>query len=724
VVCAADADCAAGQLCDLAVPGGACVTCTATDGCDGATPVCDPSVAGGACVECTADDHCPDSMRCDEPSRRCVTCTADGEGCAPPAPYCDVAADGDRGACVGCRSDLDCGAGAPACDPARRICVGCADDDDCGGSTPRCDAAASGGLGVCVACLDRDDCDGATPICDRRADGGRGACVACTAEEGCPTGRFCDGNACLVCSDARGCAGATPYCDTSVPGGACRTCLDDDACTADPSRPLCDPTQGGGRGACVACAADGRGCGGETPFCVVGANWGAGLCQRCTPTEGCSGETPFCDTSRYLGACVSCTATQGCGGATPICNVTAAGGLGACVRCVSNADCGSPTPTCDSATHTCVGCVTSADCPTSYFGVCDTTGQRCVACTPTEGCGGYRPFCVTGPYSTRCAECRDADDCETEVEGCLSDTCRNLGTLSIDQVRHSRGTTISVATVTFLKPPVDAEPAGFFLQGERYDPAIFVAIAPSALTPPPAVGDRVSFEVTSKTMVQGMLQITRLSNWQLVSRGHSVDSIVEDIGLDANFPTYATSLESALVTFTARLDAFATRRDGSFACAGLQTETWGPTSDVEFCVPAALQVELDLASNCTVSVAAIPMWLVAPVGLPTAYARSDFASITCPAPNFVGATAPSPTQVVLAFDRVLDRATVLADGTQFAVTPSLAVVAAAVAGKTITLTTAPQAAGTSYTVAVAGTVRDLFGAAVAPPAAASFPGAP
>ena len=56
---------------------------------------------------------------------------------------------------------------------------------------------------------------------------------------------------------------------------------------------------------------------------------------------------------------------------------------------------------------------------------------------------------------------------------------------------------IDHALVTYVRPAVLPDPAGFFLQAEQTGPAVFVAIDPTTLSTVPAPGDDVSMTVTS-----------------------------------------------------------------------------------------------------------------------------------------------------------------------------------------------------------------------------------
>jgi hypothetical protein len=716
VVCTEEAGCGEGRVCDRAVPGGACVTCTAERGCGGDTPLCDTSVPGGECVECVGDGDCPGGRFC--AAGVCLNCDATGRGCASPEPQCDVSADGGRGACVGCRSDADCMAPTPTCHPERKVCVGCASLLDCGGATPHCDPEAREGAGACVACLNDGHCGGDTPVCDG------GICVACTAARGCGAGTFCadteSGPACITCTETRGCSGAAPLCDTSVPGGACVACIDDADC-GDPARPLCDRARAGGRGACVACTTDHRGCGGQFPYCRTDADWGAGACRRCLEDVGCGGDTPVCDFSVAGGQCVRCSTTAGCGGATPYCDVASrtckacladdtgcsgalphcdpagAGGLGACVECTASTQCRGTTPACDPAT------------------------RQCVACTATEGCGGQKPHCLvwSPPEASRCVECLEAAHCDAEVEICSQASCVNLASGSIDQVRPPPvDTTVYRATVTYLKPAVGGEPAGFFLQGEQAGPGLFVAVDPATLVPPPAVGDRVTFEVASWTTVDEMFHVTAISDWQVVSSGHPV------LPMARTLTTRVPSLElyeSTLALVAGTVYPFGPAENG-FSMAMIDTGH-GPGLGFMVRLPETLRNSLGLVPSCFVALGAVPIWRADALALPTAYRAEDVA-VSCPPPFAMdSATATSPTSVTVFFNSPLDPQSVQGNGSQFTITPNLAVTGATVSTwSTLHLTTDPQVPGQTYTITVTDAVADQYGAPADPATTATFTG--
>lgn len=113
-LCASDADCPTDTVCDA--PSGKCVLFYTL-------PEDPPATAPDAGVEVPVDEcPCEDALFpvCDEERRRCVACD-ETQGCSDPArPHCDPG--GERGACVQCRTDEDCAAPLPLCNPVLNRC--------------------------------------------------------------------------------------------------------------------------------------------------------------------------------------------------------------------------------------------------------------------------------------------------------------------------------------------------------------------------------------------------------------------------------------------------------------------------------------------------------------------------------------------------------------------------------------------------------------------------
>lgn len=228
-----------------------------------------------------------------------------------------------------------------------------------------------------------------------------------------------------------------------------------------------------------------------------------------------------------------------------------------------------------------------------------------------------------------CAECLENSECEAGLELCFVGECQNRAQVSIQAVRNGTGTTIRWATVTFLKPAIGSEAAGFFIQAEQWGPALFVSVDPSSLSPVPVVGDRVWFDVASTGLVGGARHVTAVTNWQIMSSGNPVQPLVAEIGSDPYLT--AASLESRLVSFTGALGPISVTPDG-YSTAPMTTAVWGPTAAIQLRLPEVLQDALNLAEGCTITLARAPVWLSGTTAYPSVYAPDDLSSVSCPAP--------------------------------------------------------------------------------------------
>ncbi|MDP1828916.1 MAG: Ig-like domain-containing protein [Archangium sp.] len=280
---------------------------------------------------------------------------------------------------------------------------------------------------------------------------------------------------------------------------------------------------------------------------------------------------------------------------------------------------------------------------------------------------------------------------------------------------------ISAATVTYLRPTFGTETAGFFVQASAMGPAIFVLVDPTTLTPAPQVGDSVAFTATGYSMLNGLAQITALTNWSRLSTGGSVTSLTQDLTASATIPADLGSLESELISIRAVLDGGFSNAGAPFVAAFVTT-TANPVGNVRFRTPQAVVDAVDLERGCDITVGPTPLWRFTAQPQPSAWTTSDFTINSCPAPTVVSAVPSSATSVTVTFTRQVGVSSVLANGSQFTFDNGLTASAAVVSGKTVTLTTSAQTGGTNYLLTVANTVTDLRGTAVGTPSTATFVG--
>jgi hypothetical protein len=665
-------------------------------------------------------------------------------------------------------------------------------DLGCSASAPVCDPASAGGAGACKACVDSAQgtgtdlgCGDTAPICNTAANGGRGVCRACLdSAQGTDTDQ--------------GCSASAPVCDTAAGGGAgmCRSCVDsaqgtgmDLGCGA--SSPICDVAANSGAGVCRSCAdtAQGTGtdlgCGAGSPICDTAANSGAGQCKLCVDTSGpgsnttdlgCSSPTSICDAAagNGVGACKVCVATEGCPGSqtcneagnacegcesdavcnpgTPYCRPTPPPSV--CVECTADAQCAPTRPTCSTAMGFC-GCTGDAQCAAAMGNTnfCDPAANNnrgeCKVCVTDSNClalDATRPFCED---QTACIQCRVHTDCQlSEVCNPTSKSCEPVpgatpeqSSAQIRAVREAQDGTVDLPIdntfVTYIKPELGADVAGFFLQSEPNGPAIFVSDATAREQV--QVGDRIRLRVTSKTTTAGTRTASTVTGLTMVSRGHPVQNPISDVrpGLvmdrstASNLVSALGEYESEIVTLTGTIAAPTGTGVGS-RHLGFNITTEGMTTAADtfvLRVPDTLPDEIDLVPMCQFTLRAGPVWRFTNASgtsdraQPSTYSASDLRLFNCPAPRLLTAAAASSTQVLLTFDRRIDPATVLATGEQFTFSDGLTASQVQVNGRQITLTTGDQSPGTNYTLTVANTVKDLSGGSVSSTAnTASFRG--
>lgn len=272
---------------------------------------------------------------------------------------------------------------------------------------------------------------------------------------------------------------------------------------------------------------------------------------------------------------------------------------------------------------------------------------------------------------------------------------------------------IDHALVTYVRPVVGTDPAGFFLQAEQTGPAVFVAIDPTTLTPVPAVGDDVSLTVTTAENVVSLHEITAISGLKVNSHGNDIAPLLRHVGSAADLVSKLDNYESEYI----ELDGFiASAFGGSAGSVSAEVTTAAfasPSSTLKLRIPPEVQTHYDVELTCQFSLTGI-MWRFGKNAEPSGWADADLTTVTCSAPKVVSAIAPTQTTVNVVFDRDISGSSLVANGGQFTITDSAdAGVGPSVSGavlqadlRTVTLTTSPQAAGEPLKVAVTATTLD------------------
>ncbi len=274
--------------------------------------------------------------------------------------------------------------------------------------------------------------------------------------------------------------------------------------------------------------------------------------------------------------------------------------------------------------------------------------------------------------------------------------------------------------VTYTKPLLGQDVAGFFVQGEAAGPAIFVAVDPTTLNPPVQIGDEIDFTADSVATVGGVKEVTGISMPTVITSMNPIDPLITDVSSAMDLVTALDMYESRVIRITGSFSADFV--GASVPQVATPIMTAGLTDpNLRIRMPEAIRAQYDLKAGCTVSMDYGVMWRflsgMQPVAQPSVYRAGDLKNITCAAPTVVSAIPLSATQVVVNFSRTLDPATV--DVADFAFDNGLTAMAVSVNGSAVTVTTSPDQPGVTYTVTVT-IVNDTIGAALGMPNTAMF----
>jgi hypothetical protein len=271
---------------------------------------------------------------------------------------------------------------------------------------------------------------------------------------------------------------------------------------------------------------------------------------------------------------------------------------------------------------------------------------------------------------------------------------------------------IAGALVTYRKPAIGNDPAGFFVQAAQAGPALFIAVDPATLVPPPVPGDRVDFRVTQMATALSLRQAAAVSDWSVLGNGGRVECLVQDVSLAADLVSNLGAYESEVVRLDGTVSGNFTSAGAAFEAATMQTAGITGDGNLRLRLPATLRDGSDVVQGCGFSLEATPMWRANAVAQPSAWAQGELTIFGCPAPVVTSAVSTGTNSVRIDFSRRIDPATVLPNGSQFALDQGLAALKC----------TTPQSGAATYTATVANSIQDLQGTALGTPNSAVFQG--
>ena len=455
------------------------------------------------------------------------------------------------------------------------------DDDPCDGkclSNQVCDQ------GQCVACTSDAHCtSAAAPVC-RLADN---VCVECVQDTQCGLGEVCDNSQCVTAGGETGdecatddeCAG-----DEVCVSGSCQVCRIG-TCNADGDS-RCQSATIGGETSWELC---------DSGICEDGACQDVQECEpgachsesaRCTNAgkiEACGGET-ICQnnvckdpTSEF-----DCTPNQ-CASSDARCSAA-----GEILECESNETCTNNT------------CVATAFCGNNQIDSgeeCDGSALNNKTCTTVSDSfdGGTLSCSANCTFDT--SACTEHPVPPVEIGSGIEEA--RAAAKAAQATPAAASIAIDNVVVTYVRPAIGQDDAGFFIQAEKTGPAIFVNA--SAGSESPAVGDTISFTAT-QVVFDEVARISAYSNYTKKSSGLSINDSnfiqgISDVTDITDIDNYESEIVWGMVTLTS---TFSYSNTG-FKRASIKTDGYTPATpsrDFVLRMPdgAAAALEANVAS--------------------------------------------------------------------------------------------------------------------------------
>lgn len=281
---------------------------------------------------------------------------------------------------------------------------------------------------------------------------------------------------------------------------------------------------------------------------------------------------------------------------------------------------------------------------------------------------------------------------------------------------------ITGAVVTYLIPSTLYEPnGGFVIQAQREGPALFVGLDPAGLTPAISVGDTIACTVTSSTsdgQVSPAPIATAITEVSVSTPpGDALSALVKDVSDRADLVGSFRDFELELIDSAFEVTGPVVDHWRSGAEAPIDTNAVKGNAKLGLRLTAIAQRELGLGQGCKGTLASTLLWSSSSAQVNLLVGRAkDVASYTCPPVRLLSAVSTGERQVELTFDRPI--VSVQANGADFSIDKGLAITDASLdpKGQIVYLGTAAQAAGTTYSVSVGGSVKDALGQSIDPTA--------
>lgn len=273
---------------------------------------------------------------------------------------------------------------------------------------------------------------------------------------------------------------------------------------------------------------------------------------------------------------------------------------------------------------------------------------------------------------------------------------------------------IDGALVTFVKPALGDDAAGFFVQAQLAGPALFVRVDPASLNPSPRRGDIVQFTVTERATMAQLITASAITGYAQLGAGAPISGLVQELSQAADLVTGVGQYESELARVSGTLASGFRYAGQGHVAARIETASITGVQEFELRLSNDVFITLGLGLGCQLTVVDTPVWRFNETTQLIAYTVADLAVASCPAPKVIGAVARRPDLISISFDRMIAAASVDSGGSQIALSNGLQPTSAAVVNNLINVGTTAQSPGVQYTVTVGSSIMDARGTPLDP----------
>ncbi len=284
-----------------------------------------------------------------------------------------------------------------------------------------------------------------------------------------------------------------------------------------------------------------------------------------------------------------------------------------------------------------------------------------------------------------------------------------------DAIDGSVALLVEGVAVTYVKPAVGNEPAGYYVQAEQSGPALFVEDDSNA----PAVGDRVSFRVLEKYARSGQAVAVTIDSYSWLPGEVNVETLRQDLSSAGDLVSAVDSYDNELIHLVATVTGGFVYGGPGHSAFPLQSAGIAADAGLTLRMPDAIRENLgtELLAGCSVEVDGVLdpfVTLDATQAQASIWRTADISVSDCAyPPELLGAHVVDSTSLVLRFDSEISVSSVSSGGGQFTISSGLSVTSATVDGPRVLLSLGTTiSAGMSYTVFVASSVENSWGLGV------------